>query len=204
MLLSFQHQQHCFIVYLESDGDPLLVGTVFLEIAPYFKLYTSYVSEFETQTRELKKQRCTNPQFADWLSKKIGSMDDKHFDLNTVLVTPVQRMPRYLMILKRLLRFTDNSHPDYAALCKAVESVAKIVEIVDHKAKDSENVVKLMRVFDKFKGLPDDLLDGQRKLIKFGKGKSKRQKRFSHGHVVRSSSFQKETCGKDQGRFIAF
>jgi hypothetical protein len=42
-------------------------------------------------------------------------------DINALLITPVQRVLRYPLLLKALVEVTDPSHPDYSHLQTAVE-----------------------------------------------------------------------------------
>lgn len=96
------------------------------------------------------KTKLSNANFASFLGEafkvsearhvccvvvKIWSqaMNDPSNDLASLLVTPVQRIPRYLMLVKQLIKHTPPTHPDYGNLKSAEEKISTIAIIVDQK-----------------------------------------------------------------------
>jgi len=47
-------------------------------------------------------------------------------DLSSILIQPVQRLPRYQLLIKELLKYTEEGHVDYAPLQEAMK---KIIEL---------------------------------------------------------------------------
>ena len=58
----------------------------------------------------------------------MASKLDKGMDLQSYLVKPVQRLPRYVLLFKDLLRHTDKSHPDYQNIEESLKQFLKINE----------------------------------------------------------------------------
>lgn len=83
-----------------SWHDSSCLGDVILKIVMFFKLYPVYVSEFEIQMKTLKETKAQNTNFCDFLNGAFLKMNDSSNDLASLLVTPVQRIPRYLMLVK--------------------------------------------------------------------------------------------------------
>lgn len=50
--------------------------------------------------------------------------------LRSLLIMPVQRIPRYNLLLQELLKETPDSHPDFANLTDALDSMRKVAEHV--------------------------------------------------------------------------
>jgi hypothetical protein len=96
------------------------------------------------------------------------AMNDPSNDLASLLVTPVQRIPRYLMLVKSMLKHSYPGHPDYAKLRTAEERISAIAIIVDQKAKDFENVQKMHHLDSIIEGNDFALLDPQRKFTHMG------------------------------------
>ena len=48
---------------------------------------------------------------------------------------PVQRIPRYVMLLGELLRFTPERHPDRAPLEHALREVKALAQYINEEAK---------------------------------------------------------------------
>jgi hypothetical protein len=74
------------------------------------------------------------------------NLGDPTNDLASMLVTPVQRIPRYVMMLKDLLKNTSPQHPDYNNLLRAVKIMTDTTVLVDRKAEDAKNAQKVLEV----------------------------------------------------------
>ncbi len=58
-------------------------------------------------------------------------------DINALLITPVQRVLRYPLLLKALVEVTDPSHPDYSHLQTAVEGAPLLPPPKDHDRRSA-------------------------------------------------------------------
>ncbi len=143
------------------------IGDLFLTMIPYFKLYPVYVSDFENQMKALKDAK-NNERFWEFIKGGFALLKDPSNDLPSLLITPVQRIPRYLMLVTQLRKYTWPTHDDYASIMSAAEQLGKIAEYVDQKAKDAENVQKMHHVQEVLLGKYDTLLDPQRRFVNQG------------------------------------
>lgn len=64
-------------------------------------------------------------------------------DLTDLLITPVQRPPRYLLMLKELLKRTQESHPDYNNLTTAVQKMERTNQVINERKKRFEMMKKV-------------------------------------------------------------
>ena len=99
---------------MESWEENSKLGDVIMKVVNYFMLYPVYVSEFEIQMKTLRETKKSNPKFAEFLNEAFVKMEDKSNDLGSLLVTPVQRIPRYLMLVKELLKYTWQEHVSFS------------------------------------------------------------------------------------------
>jgi hypothetical protein len=118
--------------------------------------------------KTLKETKSSNDKFAKFLKAAFKEMNDPSNDLASLLVTPVQRIPRYLMLVRSMLKHTWEEHVDYADLKSAEEKISTIAIIVDQKAKDAENVQMMHHLENILEGNDFPLLDPQRRFIKKG------------------------------------
>jgi hypothetical protein len=51
-------------------------------------------------------------------------------------VVPVQRIPRYVLLLKELLKCTPESHSDFANCQKAHASLEKVAGLINEKKRE--------------------------------------------------------------------
>lgn len=80
---------------------------------------------------------------------------------------PVQRLPRYEMLLRALLKLTDDNHPDYENLETAVNQVKQINDHVNFKKRESENRATVFAIQAKLIGF-DNLVQAHRLFIREG------------------------------------
>ena len=63
--------------------------------------------------------------------------------LQGLLIAPVQRIPRYILLLKELMRFTPQDTPDQAALDKALEALLKQADNINKSKKVHEGCIPM-------------------------------------------------------------
>lgn len=56
---------------------------------------------------------------------------------------PVQRVPRYNLLLQDLVKHTDPSHPDYANLQAALQQMLQIATYINESMKKSDNAKRI-------------------------------------------------------------
>ena len=57
--------------------------------------------------------------------------------LDQLLIKPVQRIPRYELLIQRLLKHTESSHPDHDLLTTALKEVHELVVKINCTEKES-------------------------------------------------------------------
>jgi hypothetical protein len=75
-----------------------------------------------------------------------GAKQSAGLDMVSFLIMPVQRIPRYLLLLKELLRFTPAGHPELERLQLAFNKVQKIAQHVNEQQRHVENMSVLLSI----------------------------------------------------------
>lgn len=78
-------------------------------------------------------------------------------NLFDILITPVQRIPRYVLLLKDMIKSTPSTHPDKQYIEEAYTLVKEIADYVNSMKKLADNVVELQQLQQKFSGYPGKL-----------------------------------------------
>jgi hypothetical protein len=100
------------------------VGDVFCSIAPFLKMYFDYGANYESALSVFGRL-AKDPAFA-LLMQQYRSNSGKNLALDHLLIMPIQRIPRYTLLLGELLRSTEPNHPDYDDLKKAIKSLEDV------------------------------------------------------------------------------
>ena len=107
----------------ESWSSESEVGDIYLKILPFFKLYTDYCNNNDKAGKTLTKLMDKNKKFKEYIlqeEKKAG------LTFESYLITPIQRIPRYEMLLNTALKYTNKNKSDYEKLKKAADLVHEV------------------------------------------------------------------------------
>lgn len=148
------------------------VSTTLLHYIPRFTVYSEYLERFDESRKRLTRLKETNPDFAQFVkvTEKIEGLS-----LESFLVTPVQRLPRYLLLLKELARRLTGDDPvtkQILADCnQAHDDLAKMTTSLNSSLNTAENLAQLKnlsRLFVRNNSRFQSFLKPNRKLLKQG------------------------------------
>lgn len=126
------------------------LGSVLLEHIPLFKMYCSYCSNFGKSQNLIAKLRVNSENFINFLKTIEDSGVTRGRTLNSYLIAPIQRVPRYIMLIAELLKCTPSTHPDYSLLKSALSLVEAVAVEINESVRIKENhtlVAKLESTF---------------------------------------------------------
>lgn len=107
----------------ESWDENSTVGDVFESIAPFFRLYVDYCNNNELSGQTLTKLMKKNKLFKDYVLSEEASAG---MTFESFLITPIQRIPRYEMLISSALKYTNEGEKDKPHLENAVNLVHKV------------------------------------------------------------------------------
>ncbi|GFF70517.1 hypothetical protein IFM60648_03193 [Aspergillus lentulus] len=127
----------------DTEKDRLtFIGQVFLaHIAPMEKVYADYLKNHDAANKKLQVLQ-RNPKVAIWLKecREWASDLTTAWDLDSLLVKPVQRILKYPLLLSEILDSTPSDHPDRPYLVNALEEVTNISVRINEMKKRAELV----------------------------------------------------------------
>ncbi|XP_034939574.1 uncharacterized protein [Chelonus insularis] len=115
------------------------IGDVFLNVftkPAVLETYTLFLNNWKSAKRAIKTACQAKPAFARFLE----TMEREHkgkLGLDQLLIKPVQKIPRYELLIQRLLKHTDTSHPDYELLTAAQKEVHELVVKINCTERES-------------------------------------------------------------------
>ncbi|EDR24412.1 Rho/RAC guanine nucleotide exchange factor, putative [Entamoeba dispar SAW760] len=145
------------------------LGQIFKLFTPFFKVYFLYISHYDDSNQVLTEYE-RNPKFNELLtSLQTQIPTTTNLDLRSYLIMPVQRLPRYELLLKDLLKNTKPDHPDYVALTESLDGIRAVTMEVNERTKDIDRRAKVIKVNTMLSGLHDlQLVDPDRALVMEG------------------------------------
>lgn len=139
-----------------------LFGDIFLDHADEMMVYSDYINGFDQATLVLKK--CLmNPKFVAF-EQECMKATGKRLDLASLLIQPVQRMPRYALLLKELISHSSPEHIDYHNLEEARAKVSDVCATINKKKQEYDNRMQVTQAAGEVIGMPFTL-DPTRSLL---------------------------------------
>ena len=143
LLGAFQERMRNF------DNRRTCIGDIFLQFPQMSTLYQYFVGNFDKSAAALNAL-LESPAFVKW-QEDVAEQPQLHkLRINTLLIMPVQRVPRYSLLLRELISKTPETHPDYASLQKAYDfigTVASGINEAKRRAEAHEKVADLQQLF---------------------------------------------------------
>jgi nitrogen fixation-related uncharacterized protein len=153
-----------------SDNSEL--GGVFLRVADFFKLYITYINNY-THSIETVNTCKQNTQFCTLLEACERNPRCSGLDLPSLLIMPVQRIPRYILLLTEIYKNTLPSHVDYAKLGQALTKVKDVAVNINEAKRNAESHLRIYDISKHLDNMPEPLLRPSRRLILEGELKQK-------------------------------
>lgn len=144
------------------------IGAVFCRYAPLFKLYAGYAKDYEEVAQLLKNYaKDTRLGFTAFLENcRTRSGSAKNFE--SLLIMPIQRIPRYKLLLERVHKYTQQGHRDEHFLSEAVNRIRFTASLINETVRHQENLETVLETQKQFVGQLS-LFTPDRRLIKSGK-----------------------------------
>ncbi|KAF9913250.1 hypothetical protein EC991_000012 [Linnemannia zychae] len=153
------------ILVLDADW---CVGDIFIEIAPFLKMYSNYVKTYTSALTHINDCMNRNDRFTEFLKSTARRPECKNLDFQSYLMLPVQRIPRYRMLLESLLRHTPEDHPDHRKLQTAFESMEQTANFVNETIRQHEMFGEMVELQSKITGMNEPLIIPGRMMLKRG------------------------------------
>ncbi|ELR25120.1 RhoGEF domain containing protein [Acanthamoeba castellanii str. Neff] len=148
---------------LEAWSESQCIGDIFVSTSMYLKSYTVYVSIYNGATTELVDCCKRNVEIDSFLTAQ--SEQASRQSIYAYLIQPVQRIPRYRMLLADLLKHTGPTHKDHANLEKATNLVGDVASIVNSKAAEAERIAKVIEIQNRLIGCAVGLVSPSRRFV---------------------------------------
>ncbi|KAJ3165018.1 hypothetical protein HK101_000306 [Irineochytrium annulatum] len=132
------------------------LGDIFQIRGHFLKVYAAYYTGFDHATRVLSREMAkTGSPFVEFLKKAQSAPESKSLPLNAYLIMPVQRIPRYRLLLDALIGSTDPGHVDYRNLRRAVDLVADVAILMNEKVEQHAMAIEMLNIQRSIQGFDE-------------------------------------------------
>lgn len=88
--------------------------------------------------------------------------------LSSLLITPIQRVPRYRLLLQQVLLYTSPADIDYKLIQESVKQIENTVSHINSVVEDQENLTMMLNIQNSLTNRIPHIVKPSRKVIKEG------------------------------------
>lgn len=167
------------------DSKSDLIGDLLAPMAPFLKMYSFFVKNFSSALTRIEAERKTNEVFARFLkeTERLTWMTSANSEgsngvpgrsggfgfglgLQAHLLSIVQRIPRYKLLVGELVKCTPVGHKDHADLCRAYQVIEQVAESINDNIRQHEMVLSMLSIQRTLIGMNEPLITPGRALLK--------------------------------------
>ncbi|XP_004647624.1 FYVE, RhoGEF and PH domain-containing protein 3 isoform X2 [Octodon degus] len=150
----------------EWDTNPRL-GDILQKLAPFLKMYGEYVKNFDRAVGLVSSWTQRSLPFKDVVHSIQKQEVCGNLTLQHHMLEPVQRVPRYELLLKDYLRKLPEDAPDRKDAERSLELISTAANHSNAAIRKMEKMHKLLEVYEQLGG-EEDIVNPANELIKEG------------------------------------
>ncbi|XP_021433071.2 FYVE, RhoGEF and PH domain-containing protein 4 isoform X1 [Oncorhynchus mykiss] len=145
------------------------LGDVMQQHAPFLRMYAEYVMSFNHAMELLRVWTERSAPFRnviqDIQSQEVcGSLTLQHH-----MLEPVQRLPRYEMLLRDYLKRLPDDDSDHSHAEKSLQVISMAATHSNSAIRQSENLKKLLEIYEMLGGEEEDVMNPSNEFIREGR-----------------------------------
>ncbi|XP_041438753.1 rho guanine nucleotide exchange factor 17 isoform X2 [Xenopus laevis] len=148
---------------IQTVGD-VLVQSFSKEIL--VSIYSAYIDNFLNAKDAVRAAKEARPAFIKFLEQCTRENKEKQA-LSDLMIKPVQRIPRYELIVKDLLKHTPEDHPDHLCLIDAQINIKQLAERINRGMRSAEETERDIRILQEIESHIEGMEDLQAPFRRF-------------------------------------
>ena len=133
--------------YLPNIGGTQL-QYAFGNFIPKLPLYCQYYVDFD-RSNELRQKLKNNAKFRGLLEKIQKESPNPMLDLDTYMIKPCQRLPRYKILMEALIKNTSSENVHLETYKHIAKKIDEVICNINEQKRDAENMQKVSKIAEK-------------------------------------------------------
>ncbi|XP_055971981.1 rho guanine nucleotide exchange factor 17 [Sorex fumeus] len=129
-------------------------------------IYSAYIDNFLNAKDAVRVAKEARPAFLKFLEQSMRENKEKQA-LSDLMIKPVQRIPRYELLVKDLLKHTPEDHPDHPLLLDAQRNIKQVAERINKGVRHAEEAERHARVLQEIEAHIEGMEELQAPLRRF-------------------------------------
>lgn len=128
-----------------------IFGPMFIIYQEKFKISAAFVSNFEAMDKLIRNKRQSKSVNSKLIEIEDNNPANDFRDFLSYYVTPVQRYPRYPLLVRDLDKYTPNFHPDKPFLSLALKTIDGLNKDIDYTSHRVKQLVQMNEIQEAMK-----------------------------------------------------
>ncbi|KAJ3448651.1 receptor mediated endocytosis [Anaeramoeba flamelloides] len=123
------------------------IGDIYIKMAPFFQIYSTYISSYEIIQNTLNDVMKTQ-KFHNFV---LAKQNESKSDLMSCLILPMIHFRKYPEMFSQLIGYTLETHQDYNSLLQVKKNFEQLNVLVNQKLNNLDNLTKVVEIQKLFK-----------------------------------------------------
>eukprot|EP01101_Sappina_pedata_P004589 TRINITY_DN1983_c0_g2_i1.p1 TRINITY_DN1983_c0_g2~~TRINITY_DN1983_c0_g2_i1.p1 ORF type:complete len:734 (-),score=238.21 TRINITY_DN1983_c0_g2_i1:35-2236(-) len=120
------------------------IGRIVSNAAKSFMIYKLFVNNFNKSSEILEDLKIRSESMRAFLQE--DKPEFRGYSLNSLLILPIQRIPRYVLLINELLKHTEESHTDFPNLKQALKDMEDLAKHIDEEKHAIDQRLRLVAI----------------------------------------------------------
>eukprot|EP01126_Amoeba_proteus_P013774 TRINITY_DN15905_c0_g1_i1.p1 TRINITY_DN15905_c0_g1~~TRINITY_DN15905_c0_g1_i1.p1 ORF type:complete len:386 (+),score=67.68 TRINITY_DN15905_c0_g1_i1:65-1222(+) len=140
---------------LNYEEETTLIGPTIMEAASKMHLYHYYIDNLDKGRSKIASEIEKKSTFSNFLREtELPSSRT----LDSYLILPVQRIPRYILLVQDIISNTSPTHPDRNCLQLSLVTLKNVADLLNNKRKFEEQQEKMENLCSCIRNFPKHIL----------------------------------------------
>ena len=127
-------------------------------------LYLKFVNNYSLARETIMRHETDNLQFREFIELCDRLPECKRIGVLDFLILPIQRVTRYVLLLRDLQSHTPECHPEFQGISASLDKMQKLAAAVNQVKKQEEEITSMFQVM-RVEGAPPTLLSAHRRVL---------------------------------------
>lgn len=137
---------------MENFDDNSCLGDCFAQYFPWFKMYVTYCTNQGSAVKYYRKLAYNRSSVKNFEEQAMLSPRCKGLSLESHLIMPIQRIPRYRLLLENIVSHTPEDHPDYKKVKEMLGVISGVAAKINEEIRRAEQRDRVLEIQDLFRG----------------------------------------------------
>eukprot|EP01084_Bolivina_argentea_P017178 32079_1 len=126
------------------------IGEAMLGFIPFLKMYQNYINKHEQSIKLLTELQKNNADFSAFLNLQRKEERAKFQTLQSFLILPIQRVPRYELCLKEIIKLTSADNTDGPNLKQCFDKICLVNKSINERINEHHDREKVKWIESRF------------------------------------------------------